>query len=345
MPEKKSVAICIPTFNQAQYLPESVGGACRQTYANVEVWVSDDASTDETLQIMAQLCQQFPQIKYYRQPKNLGMVANNSWILSQPKTDFIVHLDSDDVLKPNYVETLLALMERYLVAGYAHSAVQQIDEYGQNQHIGRLARQEEFRSPEKELRAAVSGYRMTANICMFRTKALKELNFYEGRPDFTHDYDLIVRMADAGYGNVYTNEVLACYRVWTDATAFRPRRKSIELRGMIRVYEESLLPAFQRRGWDAKLIYQQRRRLALIHSAFCYRPLFSEAERSELVELLKELGDSLALRLRLFVLRWGCGSFLEWQFAMQSQLKVMIKRLLSELKSWAKFERQSGPQL
>jgi glycosyltransferase involved in cell wall biosynthesis len=110
MQEKPSVAICIPTYNQAQYLPESVGSACRQNYENVEVWVSDDASTDDTPQVMAQLCQQFPQVRYYRQPKNMGIAGNNTWLMSQPTTEFIIRLDSDDVLKPHYVQTLVALL-------------------------------------------------------------------------------------------------------------------------------------------------------------------------------------------------------------------------------------------
>jgi hypothetical protein len=339
MQEKPSVAICIPTYNQAQYLPESVGSACRQNYENVEVWVSDDASTDDTPQVMAQLCQQFPQVRYYQQPKNMGIAGNNTWLMSQPTTEFIIRLDSDDVLKPHYVQTLVALLTQYPEAGYAHAAVQEIDEHGENRGIRRLARQEEFWSPEKELRAAVSGFRMAANICMFRAKALRELKFYEGRPEFTEDYDLIVAMADAGYGNVYTNEVLACYRVWTDAKTVRPRRKSLELQGLIRIYEQSLLPAFQRRGWETKVILQNRRRYALIHSAYCYRPLFNEAERAELIKLLKELGDSPALRFRLLALSWGLAPLFEWQQVTTSKLKRMIKEGFSKLQGSSRLKQ------
>lgn len=338
MQEKPLVAVCIPTYNQAQYLRSSVGSACSQTYANVEVWVSDDASTDNTPEVMAQLCQQFPQVRYYRQPKNLGMVANNSWSLSQPTAEFIVHLDSDDVLSPNYIETLLPLMQQYPEAGYAHSAVQEIDEHGTIKGVLQLARQDEFRSAEKELQAAVSGYRMSANISMFRRQALRKLNFYEGRPDFTHDYDLIVRMADAGYGNVYTNEVLACYRIWTDANTVRPKRKSIELRGLIRVYDESLFPAFQRRGWDTKIVEQNRRRWALIHAAYCYRPLFNDAERVEIITLLKQLGDSPLLRLHFLASSWGLAPFFEWQQSIKSKLKRLVKGWLSKLQGSSKLK-------
>ncbi|MEG3435926.1 glycosyltransferase family 2 protein [Pannus brasiliensis CCIBt3594] len=326
-----SVAICIPTFNQAQYLPISVGSACQQIYPNIEVWVSDDASTDDTPEVMDRLCEQFPQAHYYRQPKNLGMVGNNNWLLRQLKAEFIVRIDSDDFLLPNYVERLVDLLQKYPDAGYAHTAVWEIDERGEKQGVRQLARIEEFREADKELRAAVSGFRMTANIAMFRSKALQRLNFYQGRPEFTQDYDLIVRMADAGYGNVYTSEILAGYRVWTDTELIRPRRKRVELQGMIRVYEESLLTAFQKRGWDTKFIEQQRQKLALNHAAFCYNPFFSEAERSELIELLQELGDSPALQIRLWTMRLGLAPFWEWQYQTLLKLKALVKFWLHKL--------------
>lgn len=338
MQELPSVAVCIPTFNQAQYLIDSVGSACRQTYPNVEVWVSDDASTDETPEVMAKLSQQFPQLRYYRQPKNVGIAANNTWLLSQPSTEFIVRLDSDDLLKPNYVETLIALLKRYPEAGYAHTAVQEINEHGENRAVRRVARKEEFQSAEKALRAAVSGYRVAANICIFSVKALTELRFYDNRPEFVEDYDLAVRMADAGYGNVYADEILASYRVWTDVKKTRSKRKNLQLQGYIRIFEESLLPAFQRRGWDTKLIAKQRRQFAILHSAYCFLPIFNQAERTELIALLKELGDSPALRLRLLALSWGLAPFFEWQHSTELKLKGTVKGWLSRLQSASKVK-------
>lgn len=328
-----SVAVCIPTYNQAKYLPESVISACQQTYPHVEVWISDDASTDETPEVASHLCEKFPQLHYYRQPKNLGIAANNTWLLRQPTTKYIVRLDSDDILKPHYVETLVTLMENCPHAGYAHAAVEEIDEYGQKQGIRRLARQEEFWNGDQELKAAVSGFRMAANLCLFRAKALHQLNVYQDRPEFVEDYDLIVRMADAGYGNIYCNEILGAYRVWTDTKAVRPRRKVLELRGLLRIYEESLLPAFAKRNWNPKPIKQQRRRLALIHAPYCFRPLFTSTERKELVDLLKTLGDSPALRVRLFALHCGFGPFFEWRYSLKIKLKRMIKDWLTQLKS------------
>lgn len=338
MQELPRVAVCIPTYNQAQYLVHSVGSACRQTYPNVEVWVSDDESTDETPEVMAQLCQQFPQVHYYRQPQNLGIAGNNTWLLSQPTTDFIVRLDSDDVLMPNYVKTLVTLLQQYPQTGYAHNAIQEIDEYGNNRSVARVTRKEEFQNSEEALLAAVSGYRVAANICMFRSKALRELRIYEGRPEFVEDYDLAVRMADAGYGNVYSDEILACYRVWTDVKKARSKRKHLQLKGYIRIFDESFLPAFERRGWDTKLLQKQRRKLAILHSAYCFLPIYNQVERAEHVVLLKKLGDSPLLRLRLLALSLGLAPFFEWQHHTELKLKGVVKGWLSNLKAGSRVK-------
>jgi hypothetical protein len=338
MPELPSVAVCIPTYNQAQYLIHSVGSACHQTYPNVEVWVSDDGSTDETPQVMEQLCQQFPQVHYYRQSKNLGIAGNNTLLMSQPKTEFLVRLDSDDVLLPNYVEKLVALLQKYPEAGYAHTAIQEIDEYGKNRSMSRVARKEEFQNSQEALLAAVPGYRVAANIVMFRTKPLQELRYYEGRPEFVEDYDLSVRIADAGYGNVYADEILAKYRVWTDVKKTRSKRKHLQLKGYIQIFEESFLPAFQRRGWDTKVLEKQRRKLAILHSAYCFLPIFNETERAELIALLKKLGNSPALQLRLFALSLGFAPFFEWQLHTELKLKGIVKDWLSKFKTRSKRE-------
>lgn len=339
MQKLSSVAICIPTYNQAQYLPDSVGSAYRQTYPNIEVWVSDNASTDDTPKVMAQLCQQFPQVRYHRHPENLGMVANCNWVLSQPDTEFLIRLDSDDAITPCYVETLVALMQKYPEAGWAHVATQEIDEHGRKRSIRRVARKEEFYSSEEVLRASVSDLRTASSIFIFRAKALRELDFYgDGRLKYSEDYDLAIRMADAGYGDIYSDRVLAYYRVWTDANKFRPKRKGDQLRSYIWIYNESLLPAFQRRGWDTTVINKYRRKMALIHAAACFSPIFNESERAELISLLKELGNSPTLRLRLLISSWGFAPFFEWQHHTELKIKGIVKDWLSKLRSGSRIK-------
>lgn len=340
------VAICIPTYNQAQYLLESVSSAASQTYPHIEIWVADDASGDTTPEVMAQ-AQRFPHVRYHRHPQNLGIAKNVDWLLRQPQTEFIVRLDSDDVLHPDYVETLLKLMMKYPSAGYAHADVQEIDEQGNNRRVRRLARTEEFQDPEKALMSSVYGYKVAANICMFRTKALQELNFTRDRPTYTEDYDLSVRMADAGYGNVYSNQIVSSYRVWTDK-GIRSKRTETELRGMIAVFEQALYPAFKRRGWDTQIISDRRRNMALTYATVLDSPLLTPPEKATLVELLQQLGDSPALQRRLKLLHWGFGAYFRWQNTAQIKLRDWLKELFNLLHlnpSTASLQFKTKPHL
>ncbi|KYC35925.1 glycosyl transferase [Scytonema hofmannii PCC 7110] len=334
MQELPSVAVCIPTYNQAQYLIHSVASACSQTYPNVEVWVSDNASTDETPEVMEQLCQQFPQLRYHRHPENMGMTPNCNWVLSQPDTEFVIRLDSDDNMSPRYVETLVTLMQKYPDSGWGHVATLEIDQFGKYLSERRVIRKHEFQNAEEALKASVSGLRTASSIFMFKAKALREVGFYgDGQLKYSEDYDLAVRMSDAGYGNVYSDALLAEYRVWTDTARVRPKRKGDQLRAYLWIYNQSLMSAFQRRGWDTKVIDKFRRKMALIHAAACFSPIFSKTERAELVDLLKELGDSPALRIRLFAFSLGLAPIFEWQHHTELKLKGIVKGWLSKIKT------------
>lgn len=321
-----SVAICIPTYNQATYLEAAVRSALAQTHP-CEVWVSDDDSTDATPAVMARLILQHPQIKYVRQIKNLGIQGNPRWLVSQPGTEYIVRLDSDDKIYPDYAEKLLKALQGHPTAGYAHAGVQEIDGEGRQLKLRLLARRTGFQDGEESLRASVSGYRVAANICMFRRAALKQAGYFRDL-SFCEDWDLAVRLADAGWGNAYVNEVLASYRVWDTADNVRSRRKLAEVEGCRRVIEDSLIPAFSRRDWNPAPIIKRRRQLALGHAVCLRWNHFTELEKSELKRALSRLGDSVALRWKFRWIRTPLAPWIQMPATISSGAKAGIKAVL-----------------
>jgi glycosyltransferase involved in cell wall biosynthesis len=322
-----SIAICIPTYNQASYLDGAVRSALAQTYP-CEIWVSDDASTDETPAVMAHLLQEHPHIRHTRQKRNLGMSGNPRWIVRQPMAEYVVKLDSDDELHPDYVEKLLKILLKHPNAGYAHAAVQEITGTGQKQKLRLLARKTGFQPGEESLRTSVSGYRVAANICMFRREALKQVDYYRNDLKFADDWDLAVRLADADWGNVYVNEVLASYRVWDTSNNLRSRRKLMEIDGSCRVIEESLIPAFTRHNWSLTPIMKARRRFALRHAVCLRLPHFTEIERTELRNALCRLGDSPALRWKFRWIRTPLFPLIKLPAAFVAHAKGLCKSLL-----------------
>jgi GT2 family glycosyltransferase len=323
-----TVAICIPTFNQAQYLEEAVASALKQNHPATEIWISDDASTDDTAAVLIRLAAQHPEIRAHTQPINLGLSGNMRWLLGQPHTNYLVNLHSDDHLHADYVGHLLELFEQHAAAGYGHASVHEIDRAGRKTKVRSLARDSGFVGAEEALRAAVSGYRVAANICMFRRSALQAVDYFKQDMPFAEDWDLSVRLADAGWGNVYCRETLAEYRVWDDPKGVRPRRKMAEIEGITRVFEESLEPAFARRGWPLDSLRARREQLALQHCDCLGSKLFSEAEKAAILRLLMTLGDSPALAGRAWRMQHG---FAPWYRAVndaRGMIRQLAKRVL-----------------
>jgi GT2 family glycosyltransferase len=320
-----AVAICIPTYNQAPYLARAVRSALAQTHP-CEVWVSDDSSTDETPEVMARLLAEFPSIKYVRHEKNLGLPGNPRWLTQQPLTEFIVRLDSDDELSPGYAEKLLKALVTHPTAGYAHPAIQELDGDGRKKKLRFLARPSGFQNSEDGLRASVSGYRVAANVCMFRRSALAQVDYFRPAAQYCDDWDLSVRLADAGWGNVYVNEVLASYRVWDTPT--RIRRKLAEVEGSRRLIEDSLIPAFVRRQWSLAPIRKARHRLALGHAVCLRLSQFSEAERDDLKLALCRLDDSLALRWKFRWIRTPLARLFEMPSVLEGAARAWCKAAL-----------------
>lgn len=330
-----TVAICIGTYNQSQYLRASIESALAQTYPIQEFWVSDDASTDNTSSVMEEICRLYPQIRYHRQPKNLALPGNLSWLLAQPKTDLIVRLDSDDRLEPDYVAVLVEAMRKYPQAGFAHCDVAEMDEHNRRPRIRRLTRNKEFESGEEALRSNASGYRTAANCILYRAQALREVNYYIPNLDWRtcEDWDMCLRMAAAGWGNVYAPRVLSNYRVWEDPAGVRAARKMSEVMTTIAIYKHTLMPEYQKRGWSCTPLVQNMRHKAVGFADAIDSPRFSEQDRTAYKKLLRELGDCGALTVAIMIADLGLNPLVRFWTRTKLKAKDTTKVFLRLLRS------------
>jgi glycosyltransferase involved in cell wall biosynthesis len=100
------VSIGIPTYNRSEgYLREALGSACKQTYPNIEIIVSDNCSTDGTESYVKQLGEE--RIRYYKQPSALLPNGNFNFCLNQAKGAYFLLLHDDDTIDPDFVETCM----------------------------------------------------------------------------------------------------------------------------------------------------------------------------------------------------------------------------------------------
>ncbi|MEI8672067.1 glycosyltransferase family 2 protein [Vibrio sp. SA48] len=108
---KPLVTICIPTYNAASYIKETLSSIRKQTYSNIEIIIGDNASNDNTEQIVrAYIDAHKLGISYYKNDENLGYSGNCNKLINMANGEFVAIYHSDDVYNPNIVKEQVELL-------------------------------------------------------------------------------------------------------------------------------------------------------------------------------------------------------------------------------------------
>ncbi|WP_413165853.1 glycosyltransferase [Capilliphycus salinus ALCB114379] len=106
------VSLIIPTYNGETFLAEAINSAISQTYRDLEIIISDDGSSDKTLEIAKSFQHKTPVPFQILAHSNYGLVENLNFSISQARGKYIKFLFQDDLLEPNCIETMVHLAEQ-----------------------------------------------------------------------------------------------------------------------------------------------------------------------------------------------------------------------------------------
>jgi glycosyltransferase domain-containing protein len=104
------VSVGIPTFNRASILVKAVESVLQQTYPNIQLVISDNASTDETHSICENFCKSDPRITYIRQKANLGAANNFTEVLRHSTGEYFMWLGDDDWIDDRYISECVKVL-------------------------------------------------------------------------------------------------------------------------------------------------------------------------------------------------------------------------------------------
>jgi glycosyltransferase involved in cell wall biosynthesis len=131
------VSIGIPTYNRAMLLTRAIESALNQNYENVEVIVSDNASSDDTESICRRYSENDSRLKYIRQSSNRGPAANFTEVLKSASGQYFMWLGDDDWIDLNYVSVCV----RHMISNSTMALVYGTTHYyrnGQKTHDGNV---------------------------------------------------------------------------------------------------------------------------------------------------------------------------------------------------------------
>lgn len=106
------VSVCIPTYNRSIKLNRAVAELKICSYKNLEIIISDNASSDNTQNMCLALAKSDNRIKYFRQSENMGPINNYEFARTQATGKYFLWLCDDDGLDFDYIRTCVSELER-----------------------------------------------------------------------------------------------------------------------------------------------------------------------------------------------------------------------------------------
>lgn len=227
------VTVIIPTYNRSAYLRNAIASVLAQTYTDLEILVVDNASCDNTREIVEGFKER--PIRYIRHESNRGgAVARNTGI-AHSQSEYIAFLDDDDEWLPNKLEAQMNIFEQCSPqVGAVYTGHRNVNrDTGETTLIWRPLKKGKLH--EELLKKNWVG--PTSSVVLRRECLEKVGTFDERLPSF-QDYDLWIRIAQE-YLFEFVEEILVTYyehekKIWTDHGALE---KGLEC--MVDKYAES----------------------------------------------------------------------------------------------------------
>jgi len=308
------VSIIIPTFNRENYLYQAIESALSQDYPNLEVVVSDNASTDNTAEFVKKYFVD-SRFKYLRNEKNLGMVGNQRrGLFEYSSGDWGLVLDSDDYLCDNsYISKAVKLIEENKNVVLVHANFRK-----------KYEGTERFEDSDKQLERIVPGRWMFLNYkyavlgkvnydkltVLFNRRIAMELDIFK-EDIISSDREAFLKITlegDVGF----ISDVVAVYRVHGSNLS-----KSADMDVFFKNIKATLIPyefAKQKGIFDGKQLEKWKRRM-----------IREAAEIAMAYGLTNKLG-------RLSLLKPFTRRLLkEYPFAGMAMLKVFRLRVLGKI--------------
>ena len=125
-----TLSAVMPNYNHARYLADSIAAIAGQSRPPDELLVLDDASTDDSLQVVEPFLERFPFIRLIRHERNRGVNAAHERLFSEARGDYVHAAAADDLRLPGFFAQAMAMAERFPQAGLIFGVMGVVDAEG-----------------------------------------------------------------------------------------------------------------------------------------------------------------------------------------------------------------------
>jgi hypothetical protein len=234
--ERPLWSVMIPTHDCAAYLRETLASVLAQDPGpeRMQIEVVDDASSDAPETVVEEVGK--GRVGFFRQPRNVGHVANFNTCLERSRGQLVHLLHGDDCVREGFYASLERLLRAEPEAGAAFCRYIAMDESGAWSNIAPLEQRHPGVLPGWLEKIAV-GQRLQTPCMVVRREVYERLGGFDRRPKAVgEDWEMWVRIA-ARYPVAYEPAPLALYRVHSPSLSGRMLRTGENVRDLRRVIE------------------------------------------------------------------------------------------------------------
>jgi glycosyltransferase involved in cell wall biosynthesis len=235
------ISIITATYNSSSEILNTYQSIFLQTYGNWEWIITDDCSSDNTLEILHQLTVEDHRIKYFQNKVNSGAAVSRNNSLKYVKGQFIAFIDSDDLWTIDKLEKQLFFMSNKM--DFSFTAYELIDEQGKR--LGKTVdanQSGEFGYEDMLRKKATLG----CSTVMLRRNAFEDISMPLLRTG--QDYATWLKLLKTGKKANLLNKVLTHYRIMPNSISRNKFKKA-------------------KRQWQ---IYRKVEKLPLVKSLVCF---------------------------------------------------------------------------
>ncbi|MFW5766147.1 MAG: glycosyltransferase family 2 protein, partial [Coleofasciculus sp.] len=220
------VSVCIPTYNRANYLVESVNSVLSQTYKDFELIICDDGSTDDTPTVVSQWND--ARIRYIRHAKNIGRSKNMRSGFDTAQGNYFIKFDDDDALTPEFLAKTVAVLEAEPTVDFVCTNHWVIDKHGNRVESATKENAAKWGKDKLKpgiipdlMRQTFQYQSLQVGSTLFRRACLQDVDYMRPEADGCEDFDLLVRLAIALKQGYFLPEYLMEYRFHGGQTSLR----------------------------------------------------------------------------------------------------------------------------
>jgi len=197
------IDVAVPCFQYGRYLRDSVGSVLRQDVGSLRVVIIDNGSTDDSLDIARELAKEDKRVDVISHSRNFGQAASLNEAIDWARAEYFMTLDADDLLAPGCLKRAISVMDKDNSIAFSHGAQALISGEESFPHNESPPENEgDWRVSDGETfigKLCSKGHNLVANPgVMRRTKAQKEVGYYDSALKYANDMNMWMRLATRG---------------------------------------------------------------------------------------------------------------------------------------------------